>query len=41
MYKCLKKVIHQVDSENERLLLLASFAAKFELILVLKQEKTF
>ena len=40
-YKCLKKVIHQIDSKNEPLLLLASFTAKFELILVLRQEKGF
>ena len=29
------------DSKNEPLLLLASFTAKFELILVLRQEKGF
>ena len=33
-YRCLKKVIHQIDTKNEGLLLSASFAAKFELIFV-------
>ena len=34
-FRCLKKVIHHIDSENEWLLLSASFTAKFELIFVL------
>ena len=31
-YRCLKKVIHQIENKNEWLLLLASFTAKFELV---------
>ena len=34
-------MIYQVDSKNERLFLSASFTAKFELFLVLTQEKVF
>ena len=34
-YRCLKKVIHQIDSKNEWLLLSASLMAKFELVFVL------
>ena len=30
-YRCLKNVIYQIDSENEWLLLSASFTAKFGL----------
>ena len=33
-YRCLRNVIHQIDSENERLLLSASFTAKFRLVFV-------
>ena len=40
-YRCLKKVIHQIDSKNEGLLLYASFAAKFEFIFVLTLENAF
>ena len=38
-YRCLKKVIHQI--ENEWLFLPAGFTAKFELVFVLTQENTF
>ena len=34
-YRCLKNVIHQIDSKNEWLLLLASFTEKFGLVFVL------
>ena len=34
--RCLKNVIHQIDSKNEWLLLPASFTAKFGLVLILK-----
>ena len=37
-HRCLKNVIHQIDSRNEWLLLLASLTAKFGLDFVLKQE---
>ena len=40
-YRCLKSVIHQIDSKNEWLLLLASFTAKFGLIFVLALENAF
>ena len=36
-----KKVIHQIGSKNEWLLLSASFTAKFELVFVLTMENTF
>ena len=39
--RCLKKVIHQLDSKNKWLLLSASFAAKFELDFVLNTRKRF
>ena len=41
MYRCLKKVIRQIDRKNEWLLLSASFTAKFELVFVLKPENAF
>ena len=37
-YRCLKNVIHQIDSKNGGLLLSASFTAKFGLIFVLTLE---
>ena len=37
-HRCLKNVIHQIDSKNEWLLLSASLTAKFGLDFVLKQE---
>ena len=40
-YKCLKNVIHQIDSKNGWLLLSASFTAKFGLVFVLTQKKAF
>ena len=40
-YKCLKNVIHQIDSKNGWLLLSASFAAKFGLVFVLTQGNAF
>ena len=40
-YRCLKNVIHQVDSKNEWLLLSVTFTAKLELIFVLTFENTF
>ena len=40
-YRCLKNVIHQVDSKNERLLFSASFTAKFGLVFVLTLENAF
>ena len=39
--RCLKKVIHQIDSKNEWLLLSASFKSKFELAFVLTLENAF
>ena len=39
--KCLKNVIHQIDSKAEWLLLSVTFAAKFELIFVLTFENAF
>ena len=40
-YKCLKNVIHQIDSKNRWLLLSASFTAKFGLVFVLTLENAF
>ena len=40
-YRCLKKVIHQLDNKNEWLLLLASFKVKLRLIFVVTLENTF
>ena len=40
-YRFLRKMINQIDSKNGRLVLLASFTAKFELIFALTQESTF
>ena len=40
-YRCLKNVIHQIDSKNGWLLLSASFTAKFGLVFVLTLENTF
>ena len=40
-YKCLKNVIHQIDSENEWLLLSASFTGKFGLVFALTLENAF
>ena len=40
-YRCLKNMIHQVDSKKEWLLLSASFTAKFGLVFVLTLENTF
>ena len=37
-YRCLKSAIHQIDSENGRLLLPASFTAKFGLVFDLTLE---
>ena len=37
-YKCLKKMIYQIDSKNEWLLLSAGFTAKFGLVFVLTLE---
>ena len=37
-YRCLKNVIHQIDSKNGWLLLLARFTAKFGLVFVLTLE---
>ena len=34
-YRCLKNVIHQIDSKNEWLLLSVTFTVKFELVFVL------
>ena len=39
--RCLKNVIHQIDSKNECLLLSASFAAKFVFVFVLTLENVF
>ena len=35
-YRCLKNVIHQIDSKNEWLLPSVTFTAKFDLVFVLK-----
>ena len=40
-YRCLKNMIHQVESKKEWLLLSASFTAKFGLVFVLTLENTF
>ena len=40
-YRCLRNVIHQIDSKNEWLLLSASFTAKFGLVFVLTLENAF
>ena len=40
-YRCLKNVIHQIDSKNEWLLLSVTFTAKFELAFVLTFENAF
>ena len=40
-YRCVKNVIHQIDSKNGWLLLLASFTAKFGLVCVLTLESAF
>ena len=40
-YRCLKNVIHQVDSKNEWLLLSVTFTAKLELVFVLTSENAF
>ena len=40
-YRCLKNVIHQVDSKNEWLLLSVIFTAKLELVFVLTFENAF
>ena len=40
-YRCLKIVIHQIDSKNGWLLLSASFTAKFGLVFVLTLENHF
>ena len=39
--KSLKNVIHQIDSKNEWLLLLASFTAKFKLVFLLTLQDAF
>ena len=41
VHRCLKNVIHQIDSKNEWLLLSASFTAKFRLAFVLTLENPF
>ena len=40
-YRCLKNVIHQIDSKNRWLLLSAGFRAKFGLVFVLTLENAF
>ena len=40
-YRCLKNIIHQIDSKNEWLLLQASFTIKIELVFVLTLENAF
>ena len=40
-YRCLRNMIHQIDSKNEWLLLSASFTAKFRLAFVLTLENAF
>ena len=40
-YRCLKNVIHQIDSKNGWLLLSASFTVKFGLVFVLTLENAF
>ena len=41
VYRCLKTVIHQIDSKNKWLLLAASFTAKYGLVFVLTLENVF
>ena len=38
MYSCMKNVIHDIDSENEWLLLSVTFTVKLELVFVLTFE---
>ena len=40
-YRWLKNVVHQIESKNKWLLLLANFTAKFGLVFVLTLEKAF
>ena len=40
-YRCLKNVIHQIDSKNEWLLLPASFTVKLGLVFVLTLQNAF
>ena len=40
-YRCLKNVIHQIDSKNEWFLFSVTFTAKFDLVFVLKFENAF
>ena len=40
-YRCLKNVLHQIDSKNEWLLLSASITTKFALAFVLTLESVF
>ena len=40
-YRCLKNVIHQIDSKNGWLLLSARFTAKFGLVFVLTLENAY
>ena len=40
-YRCLKNVIHQIDSKNELLLLSVTFTAKLELVFALTFENAF
>ena len=41
VYRCLKNVIHQIDSKNEWLLLSVIFSAKLELVFVLTFKNVF
>ena len=41
LYRCLKNVIHQIDSKNEWLLLSVTFMAKLELVFVLTFQNAF
>ena len=41
LYRCLKNVIHQIESKNGWLLLSASFTAKFGLVFVLTLRNAF
>ena len=40
-YRCLKNVIHQIDSKNEWLLYLVTLSANVELVFVLTYENAF
>ena len=40
-FRCLKNVIHQIDSKNEWLVASASFTAKFEFFFALTLENAF